>query len=455
MEVKKEVMRFAQDNTYSFVPFNSHFNSHFNSSFNSIFILPYFFTFSHKMKKITFIVVVAFLLGTTAACHHDAAESHGHHHEAEAHDHHDHDHDHDHEHHHDHDHEHHHHGDNVIQFSNAQGLKVGLALEKIQYSSFGQVIRTTAQVLGTQGDEREATASAQGVVLFVNPDLVEGAAVKAGQKLFEIQSDGMADNNMSVRLQEATATYTAAKAAYERKKALVEEHIVTQAEVEQAEATYRAAKATYDNLCTHFSHNGTVVRAPISGYVKSINVRNGGFVETGRSVVTVAQNRDMMLRAEVSPRYYDNLKHITGVTIRVPDADTVYTLDDLHGSLVSYGKSTETGHPLLPVTFRVRNSGSLISGTFVNLYIKTASDKQVLTVANDGIVEEMGSFFVFVKVCQEEYEKRPVTLGATDGRRTEVVTGLNEGEWVVSHGAAMVKLAQGAAALDPHAGHVH
>jgi len=42
MEVKAEVMRCAQDNTYSFVPFNSHFNSYFNSHFNSIFILPYF-----------------------------------------------------------------------------------------------------------------------------------------------------------------------------------------------------------------------------------------------------------------------------------------------------------------------------------------------------------------------------------------------------------------------------
>ncbi len=52
MEVKQEVMRCAQDNTYSFVHFHSHFNSHFHSHFNSHFnshfyftiIPPYFFT---------------------------------------------------------------------------------------------------------------------------------------------------------------------------------------------------------------------------------------------------------------------------------------------------------------------------------------------------------------------------------------------------------------------------
>lgn len=398
------------------------------------------------MKKVAFILSVALLFSLAPSCH--QAHDHDHDHEAEEHEH-------QHNHDHDHGHEHHHHGDNVIQFSNAQGLKVGLALEKVQYSDFGQVIRTTAQVLPSQGDEREATATAAGVVVFANPNLVEGAAVKAGQTLFEIQSSGMADNNMSVRLQEASANYNVAKADYERKQKLVESRIVSQSDLERSRAAYELAKATYDNLRNNFSQNGSVVRAPISGYVKSINVRNGGFVETGRSVVTVAQNRDLQLRAEVQPRYYAALKNITGVNIRVAGSDSVLTLSDLHGSLVSYGKATGTDNPLIPVTFRVRNTGSLLSGSFVNIYITTAADRQVLTVANDGIVEEMGNCFVFVKVCQEEYEKRLVTLGATDGLRTEITSGLKEGEWVVSHGASMVKLAQGAGALDPHAGHVH
>jgi len=387
-------------------------------------------------------MVAALILGATPSCH----SGHDHSHEAaEAH-----------EHHHDHEHEHHHaHGDNVIQFTNAQGLKVGLALEKVQYSTFGQVIRTSAQVLGSQGDEREATAPSAGVVIFANPDLVEGAAVQAGQKLFEIQSSGMADNNMSVRLQEASANYNAAKADYERKQALAVDKIVSQTDLERARAAYEAAKATYDNLRSNFSPNGSVVRAPISGYVKSLNVRNGGFAETGRSVVTVAQNRDLQLRAEVPPRYYAALKNITGVNLRVAGDDSVYTLESLHGSLVSYGKATDSDNPLVPVTFRVRNTGNLLSGTFVNMYITTASDNEVLTVPNTGIVEEMGNCFVFVKVCHEEYEKRLVTLGATDGLRTEITSGLKEGEWVVARGAFMVKLAQGAGALDPHAGHVH
>lgn len=394
------------------------------------------------MKKIAFIIAATLIFGTLPSCQsghdHDEAHEHGH---DEAHEH-------EHEHHHD-------HGPNVVQFSNAQGLKVGLTLEKVAPRPFGQVIKTSAQVLPSQGDEREATASASGVVVFTNANLVEGAAVKAGQQLFEIESSGMADNNMNVKFQEASARYNAAKAAFERKQQLAEDKIVSQSDLETARAEYASAKAAYDNLKGNFSQRGAVVRAPISGYIQRINVSNGGFVEAGRSVVTVSQNRDLLIRAEVQPRYYACLKNIAGVNIRIPSDEHVYTLEELGGSLVSYGRATDADCPLVPVTFRVRNNGNLLSGSFVTLYISTQAEQEVITVPYESVVEEMGNYFVFVKVCDGEYEKRLVTLGATDGRRTEVVTGVQAGDIVVGRGAAMVKLAQNSGALDPHAGHVH
>ena len=408
------------------------------------------------MKKIVSIMVAFCLVGTMTSCHHKHEAEHSH---AEIHEH-EHEHGHDHEHHHghghNHEHEHHHsHGANIVAFSNEQGKKVGLTLEKVTPSPFGQIIKTSAQVLPSQGDEREATATTSGVVSFSSPNLVEGAAVKAGQQLFTIVNNNMADNNMSVRYQEAAANYNAAKLAYERKQRLAEDKIVSLTDLEQAHATYEAAKAVYENLKSNFSKNGAVVRAPISGYIQRIHVSNGSFVNAGQSVVTVSQNRDLQLRAEVQSRYYNCLKNIKGVNIRIPSDNQTYTLEELGGSLVSYGKATDANCPLVPVTFRIRNVGQLLSGSFVNAYIITQSDKDVLSVPNEAIVEEMGSYFLFVKVHNGEYEKRLVTLGSTDGLRTEITSGLQAGEVVVAKGASMVRLAQNSAALDPHAGHVH
>lgn len=410
------------------------------------------------MKKIAIPISIILSLGLIISCH---SEVHDHDHEhaqVHSHDHdHNHEHEHDHAHNHDHDHDHHqhNHGENVVIFSSEQAKKIGLQLEPLSPAPLGQIIKTTAQVLPSQGDERQAAATASGIIRYVNSSLVEGDAVKAGQPLFEIESSGMAEANISVKAKEAEAQYRAAKSAYERKCKLAEDHIVSQADLEQARATYESAKAAYDNLKGNFSAKGAIVRAPISGYVRSIDVANGAYVEAGHSVVTVSQNRDLQLRAEVQPRYYPWLKNITGVNVRIPGIDTAVSLGSSGTNWVSYGKSTDAACPLIPVTFRIRNTHQLISGTFVTAYIVTRSSQPVISVPNESLVEEMGSFFVFVKIHGDEYDKRLVSIGATDGIRTEILSGLSKGETVVTHGAAMVRLAQNSAALDPHAGHVH
>lgn len=360
-----------------------------------------------------------------------------------------------HHHGHDHDRPHAHTSPNAITYTKEQSWKIDFATAVLRLQPFGTVIKASGQVLPSQGDEREVTASASGVVVFSNPNLVEGTAVKAGQQLFVIESNGMADNNMSVRFQEAAASYTAAKAEYERKRQLAEDKIVSQSELQHAKASYETAKAVYDNLKGNFSLKGAVVRAPISGYIQRVNVTNGSYVEAGSPVVVVSQNRDLFVRAEVQPRYYGQLSGITDVNLVIPGDDHVYTLSELNGSLVSYARSTDLDCPMVPVTFRVRNQGNLLSGSFVTLYITTRIDRQTLVVPNQGIVEEMGNYFVFVQLNPESFEKRMVTLGVTDGRSTEILSGVKEGERVVTRGASMVRLVQNGAALDPHAGHVH
>ena len=395
-----------------------------------------------KNYKIVISIVLGLCLGGTTACHHE------HHHEHEHH--------HDHEHHH-HDEEDHHHDvpANSVKFTEKQSSIINFATAVVSKEKFGRVIKTTAQVVSAAGDEQVAASRASGIVRFAGGDIVEGASVKKGQRLFTIESSGMADGNMNVRYQEAAANYQAAKAEYERKAELAKDRIVSQAELERSRAAYEGAKAAYDNLKGNFSPSGAVVCAPMSGYIKNIGVQNGGYVEAGQAVVTISQNKDLYLRAELSPRYYASLRNIKTANIELPDGGGVYTLEELKGAFVNYGKASDSQNPLIPVTFRIQNCGNLIAGSFVKLYIVSEAEEEVIAVDNGGIVEEMGNNFVFVKIAPELFEKRMVTLGGTDGKRTVVTSGLKEGEIVVTKGAMMVKMAQGASALDPHAGHVH
>ncbi len=344
---------------------------------------------------------------------------------------------------------------NGIAFLKEMSWKVDFSTEECRYEPFGEVIRTMAQVQPSQGDERMISAKACGIVTISDASLVDGKAVSAGQTLFNIKSGDMAEDNLSVRYRQAESEYTIAKKEYERKSELAKDQIVSESELLEARARYEAAEAAYDNLRENFSSEGQTVTAPIGGFVKQLLVRNGEYVEAGQPLASISQNRNLFIKAEIQPKYYRSLAGITGANLRLLNDDAVYSLQDLGGRLVSYGKSVEADSPLIPVVFSINNSIDLLPGSFVEIYIKTVGEEPALTVPNVSLVEEMGNYFVYVQLTPEYFEKREVKIGKSDGQRTEILSGLDGGERVVAKGAALVKLAQATGTLDPEAAHHH
>lgn len=343
----------------------------------------------------------------------------------------------------------------TVTFSKALQRKVPFAIEKVQYETFGPVIKTVAYLEPSPSDEVKVIAKANGVVLFPKKPFVDGSEVKAGQQVLSIAAGGLANNNMQVRFNEAYNRYRLAKAEYERKEPLRADKIVSEKEWMRVSTEYSNAKTEYDYLRQNFSKQEQMVKAPMSGYIRQLSVRNGEYVEAGRTLMVIAQNRRTYLRAEVSPRRYADLKNIETAIFREKNGAKVYTLDELNGHLVSFGRSATLESPLLPVIFEIDAVETWIPGSFVDVYIRAVGDREVLTVSNTAIIEEMGTYFVFVSLTDELFEKRRIEKGHTDGKRTEVKSGLQAGEKVVGLGAISVKLAQSSGALDPHAGHAH
>jgi RND family efflux transporter MFP subunit len=344
---------------------------------------------------------------------------------------------------------------NTTIFTREQQEKVPFDIETLRPQAFGPVIRTTAQIQATPGSERIIVAQTAGTVLFSNPSVVEGRAVKAGQPLFVIDGSGTAGNDLSVRYAEVESEYLRSKAEYERKRALSEDRIVSESELLKSRTELSAAEALFLHLKRNFPQGKQTVASPVGGYVTSVRVRNGQYAEPGQAVLSVGQNRDLLLRAEVPTRYFEALSGVRSAHVRVLDTDRTYTLEELNGQLLSYGRSTDVEQPLLPVVFRVDRRAGLLPGRFVELFIRTETDDRALTLPNEALVEEMGQFFVYVQLSPERFEKRAVVTGATDGIRTEIRSGATEGETVVARGAVFIKLAQAAGTVDVHSGHVH
>ena len=187
-----------------------------------------------------------------------------------------------------------------------------------------------------------------------------------------------------------------------------------------------------------------------NGYIKDLLVEEGDYVTVGQPVATIAENSRLYLKADLPERYFRLAPQITSAKFKTPYDDTVYDIKEMGGRLLAYGKNPADNSPYIPVTFEFNGNREIISGTFAEIYLLTQKRDNVISLPVDAITEEQGVNFVYIQIDETCYRKNEVKLGESDGSRVEILSGLNGGEQVVTHGAIHVKLASAGNAIPAH-----
>lgn len=400
-------------------------------------------------------MLLAFLLG---ACGNHEGHNHehdGHDHEAEGHNHqeeaaHGHE-DHEHE---GHNHEaeaesHAGHSDEII-LSKEKAAAAGVTAEVVQPGTFYNVITTSGHILAAQGDETVVTANVAGIVSFDRP-VTEGMQVSKNGTLFTLVSEHLQDGDPVKR---ARIAYETAKEELERAEKLVGQKIVSQKDFNSIKERYENARIAYEALAPNAGQEGVAIKAPIGGYLKSCLVKEGDYVSVGQPVASITQNRKLYLRADVSERYYGVLSTIRSANFKPSYSEETFSLKELDGRLLSYGKATDNAAYYIPVTFEFANRGNIVPGAFAEVYLLSDERQNVISLPVSAITEEQGLNFVYIQLDETCYKKQEVTLGCTDGNRVEITSGLKGGESVVTQGAIHVKLASASNAIPAHS-HSH
>lgn len=419
------------------------------------------------MNKYTEFLVLLYAIVLFVACdgrhekqsheHHDHVEerhihNHGtHNHDAHSHKAHSHD---DHEHgthnHDEHSHSAHAHGEGIC-FTTQQAKAAGLKVETVKKTQFRGVIKTAGHIQAPKGGESVIVATSAGVLYYTDPSIAEGMAIGADKLLAGISAKKLQDGDPLLK---AKYAYETALAEYDRAKRLVDEKIVSAKEFEQIRLRYETAKTTYEGQAQGMTDRGASIKSPLSGYLKQMLVPNGAYVELGQPIAIVTQTKRLQLRAEVSERDYAQIAKVNSANFRPAYTDRLYKTSELNGRLVAYGKvAVDEASHYIPVTFEFDNVGDIVAGAYAEVYLLTSPEEDVISIPIDALTEEQGVYYIYVQLCEEEYEKRRVVLGRRDGERVEILHGLHDGERVVTRGAYQVKLASVTTAI-PH-GHSH
>ncbi len=341
-----------------------------------------------------------------------------------------------------------------IVYSKEQAWKIDFANREVKRQPFAEIIKTTGQVLSAPGDETTIIAKSKGVITFGNNKKLIGSAVNAGETLFIISGAGLTEGNVDTKHKEAKNNYEKSKMDFERAEKLVKDNIISQKSFQEIQLRYKNAQTTFNTIETNYTDVGHKITSPIQGYIKNVMISEGCHVEIGQPIAIVSQNRKLILRAELSQKYFPKLNSISSANFITANDSKIYSTDSLNGKLVSYGKSVDNNAYYIPVNFEIDNNGEIIPGSFVEVLLKTIVISDALVIPYSALIEEQEYFFAYVQTSGEGFQKRELKIGANDGMNVQVLAGIKEGERVVTKGAYQIKLATMSGKMPAH-GHEH
>jgi membrane fusion protein, heavy metal efflux system len=340
-----------------------------------------------------------------------------------------------------------------ISFLKEQAWKMEFATAPVRKDTVYEVISTSGSWVSVPQNERMVNAQAEGIVVYPKL-LAEGMPVRKGEVLMSITGSGMVGKNFETQLSIAHAAFKQAQAEYERNKELYDKEVIAKSEWEEVQMHYQIAKAEYEALVKDYTRSGKQIKAPQSGFVKELYVRNGDFVSAGKPLITVGDNQEMMLEVEVSPRYKQKLPFIQELAFTDLSSQWQH-IKKANEKLVSIGNALEPGkHHLIPVFFRLNAVEDLMEGSMSEVRLSVGHGESGLLVPKEALLEDFGKYSVIVQHNGESYEQRNVRIGRSNGKEVEILEGLSEGERVVTKGVYQVKMASMSGQVPGH-GHAH
>lgn len=272
----------------------------------------------------------------------------------------------------------------------------------------------------------------------------EGEVVPKGKVLYEIDKRNFeaAYQQARANLSSAQANLVRAQKDADRYSFLLKQDAVARQTYDQAVATLataqsqvQSARAGVTTAQTNLSYS--VIRAPFTGRIGISQVRLGAQVTPGTTLLNTISSEnpigvDIVINEQTVDRFYKLQKHTTDSTFRLKlSSGSMY---NQKGSIyaIDRGVNSLTGTVKVRVKFP-NPQDSLRDGMSAVMNVLNDESGDRVQIPYKSVTEQMGEYFVFV--AQDTIaNQRKITLGPRINDQVVIMTGLKEGEKVVTDG---------------------
>lgn len=296
--------------------------------------------------------------------------------------------------------------------------------------------------------------------------VVLGQKIKQGDLIAEIDSKNQVNTlnsaqaelkSYQAQLEAKQVAYNVAKSSYDRLSKLYANKSTSldelnaaknnlsaaKAAISEIEAYIQRAKIQVDTAKTNLEY--TKILSPLDGTVISIPVSEGQTVNANQTTPTIVQVADLtkiLIKPEISEGDITKVKagmKVEFTTLSDPDKvyhSTIYSVDPAITTLTDneYSESvSDTSAVYYYANVLVDNPDNhLRIGMTTQNTIIIADEENTLLVPTITLHKEGKETFVNLLTENNKVEKRAVVTGLNDEMNTQILSGLNEGEKVIS-----------------------
>ena len=329
----------------------------------------------------------------------------------------------------------------LIELSDAQIQAAAIAVDTASAGHIQTALLLPGEIRLNEDRTSHVVPRLAGVVESVGVSL--GQVVKKGQVLAVLASPAAAEQRSE--LQTAQKRLALARTTYQREKTLWEQKVSAQQDYQQAGQALSEAEVAVANAQQKLGAlglsplsasglNRIALRAPLDGIVIEKHLSLGEAVKEDSAVFTIADLSQVWAEINVPAKDLPSVRVGEKVTIKATafDASAAGTIAFV-GALI--GEQTRTAKARVVLA---NPQGAWRPGLFVNVAVVAEETAAPVTISADAVQTVAEQPVVFVKV-DGGFMAQPVKLGRSDGRRTEVLQGLQAGTPYAATGSFVVK----------------
>ncbi len=309
-----------------------------------------------------------------------------------------------------------------IQINDQQAKLANVKVEPITQSSIGRNTTLNGVFAINQNRTEQVSARIKGRIELLYYKVV-GTKVNVGDKLYDLYSRELlqAQEEYLLAIEKGKLLKTGGQNIVSAAKNKLELWGLTD---EQIAALERTGQPKITNT----------VYCKVSGVITEIPLKEGDYVNEGTEVYKVADLSSIWVEAQLYTNelsYLQEGKEVEIIPASFPD-------ERIKGSVVFTNPELQQQSKVNLIRIEVNNASSRYKPGMQAYVVLKSEEKKALALPVDAVIQNAHNSLVWVETQKNKFEPRTVTTGVQSDDKIEILSGLKEGDMVVTSGAYLI-----------------